>query len=87
MTIIQQFYILVQLSLLYSFQSSVKSNSILYVVPTGPSNTSSNGCPIGYGVCYNLNEWVENGTSPFMNGTTVMLLPGAHTINSTKKKL
>ena len=33
--------------------------------------------------CHTLSEWIENGTSPFTNDKTVVLLPGLHLINST----
>ena len=36
---------------------------------------------------WTLNEWIENGTNPFTNGTTVVLHPGLHFINSTKDRL
>ena len=36
---------------------------------------------------HTLNEWIENGTSPFTNDTTVVLLPGLHLINSTRDRL
>ena len=54
--------------------------AITYVVPTEPHNSS---CPSPRDGCLTLNEWIENGTHPFTNGTTVILLSGTHVITST----
>ena len=59
-----------------------------YIIPNGLNNTVSDAgsCPANY-ECHTLNEWIENGTSPFTNGTTVVLLPGRHLIKSKTNSL
>ena len=54
--------------------------AVIYILPTEPANTP---CPSNQNTCFTLNEWIENGTHPFTNGTTVSLLSGIHFINST----
>ena len=54
-----------------------------YVKPTDPLNVD---CP-NESYCYTLSEWIESGSSPFTNNTTVMLLAGVHLINSTNNSL
>ena len=58
------------------------TGSIVYVVSTDSSGSS---CPQDH--CRTLNEWIESGTSPFTNESTVMLSPGVHVINTTEKGL
>jgi hypothetical protein len=59
---------------------AISALAITYVVPTKPLNSP---CPSLQGDCFTLNEWIESGTHPFTNGTTVSLLSGIHFINST----
>lgn len=54
--------------------------SVVYIPPTEPSRSS---CPSDHGFCFTVNEWIENGTHPFTNSTTVVLQSGTHFINST----
>ena len=63
--------------LLYNATSAL---AITYVVPTEPFNSS---CPSRQGDCFTLNEWIESGTHLFINGSTVSLLSGIHSINSS----
>ena len=58
--------------------------AITYVVPTKPLNSP---CPSPHNGYFTLNEWIESGTHPFTNGTTVSLLSGIHFVNSTLDSL
>ena len=69
------FYLLVT-SLTSAFNDTPAS-TIQYIMPNEWTD-SSNCCDY-----HTLSEWIENGTSPFTNDTTVVLLPGLHLINST----
>ena len=64
--------------LLYNATSAL-AMAITYVVPTEPFNSH---CPSLQGDCFTLNEWIESGTL-FTNGSTVSLLSGIHSINSS----
>ena len=70
--------ILVTLFLSFSFNEA--ENSTLYIKPTNLVGFKCNEC-------HTLNEWIKNGSSPFTNDTTVILLAGVHFINSTKDSL
>ena len=63
------------ISILYIKESV--SSTVRYIIP---SHTDNRGH-------WTLNEWIENGTNPLTNDTTVVLLPGLHFINSTKGRL
>ena len=58
--------------------------AITYVRPTEPIDTP---CPSSQDACFTLTEWIESGTHPFTNGTTVSLLSGLHFVNSTVNTL
>ena len=61
----------------------------LYINPTNSGFSSVNTtCPVltSYD-CYTLNDWIESGSSPFINDTTLALLPGVHLITSTKRRV
>ena len=61
----------------------------LYIRPTNSGFSSENvTCPAltSYD-CYTLNKWIESGSSPFTNDTTLALLPGLHLITSTKRRI
>lgn len=62
---------------------AISTSAITYVVPTKPLTS----CPSLQDDCFTLNEWIESGTHPFTNGTTVSLLGGIHFINSTLDSL
>ena len=70
------------ISALLLYKTIYYAFAITYVVPTEPCNSS---CPSPKNACFTLNEWIENGTHPFTNGTTIMLLSVIHIINSTLK--
>ena len=58
-----------------------------YVRPT-ESNSANASCPAQTSSdCHTLNDWIENGTSPFMNDTVVILLPGIHRITSRNERV
>ena len=69
-------YCLFVMSLTSAFDD-IPASTVRYIMPN--EWTDSNNCSD----CHTLTEWIENGTSPFTNDTTVVLLPGLHLINST----
>lgn len=61
----------------------------LFIRPTMSGSSSVNiTCPAltAYD-CYTLNDWIESDSSPFINDTTIALLPGVHLITSTKRRI
>ena len=59
----------------------------LYVRPTESSSVNAS-CPAQTSSdCHTLNDWIENGTSPFINETVVVLLPGIHRITSRNERV
>ena len=60
------------LCILYVWE--VATQEVIHIMPSiHAADTSS--C-LGDLDCYTLNEWIENGTTPFTNDTMVVLLPG-----------
>ena len=67
------------------YDLEVATQNIIHILPSNHAEDSRN-C-LNDLDCRTLNEWIENGTSPFTNDTTVVLLPGLHLINSTRDRL
>ena len=75
------------LSILAFFSLCRADTRGLYVRPT-ESNSENVSCPAQTSSdCHTLNDWIENGTSPFMNNTVVVLLPGIHRITSRNERV
>ena len=68
---------------MYDWEAATQE--LIHILPSNHAADTSN-CLNDFD-CRTLNEWVENGTSPFTNDTMVVLLPGLHIINSTKGRL
>ena len=66
--------------------ASLNDSEIICVRPTDPPNVHC-ACSPPENDCYTLSEWIESGSNPFTNDTTVMLMAGIHLINSTKDRL
>ena len=56
-----------------------------YVASSDPPSATCHN--LSQNDCHTLNEWIESGRNLFTNDTIVILLPGTHTVNSTKDRL
>ena len=73
---------IVGLALFLSFSSLIAATTDVYrYVYVTPKEESK--CPSSAQPCYMLTQINENPTEYFLSNTTVMLLPGTHTVNST----
>ena len=67
-------------ALLLSALSSCCANNVYCVTPTLPANTSCTSCPHNFTHCATLSEYAEEAESYFTSNTTMVLLPGDHTL-------
>ena len=67
-------------ALLLSALSSCCANNVYCVTPTLPANTSCTSCPHNFTYCATLSEYAQKAESYFTSNTTMVFLPGDHTL-------
>ena len=68
-------------ALLLSTLSCCSAQKVYCVTPTQPTDTSCSRCPPHYVRCATLSEYAQETKSYFTSNTTMVFLPGDHTLD------